>query len=290
MNDERRTLIVHPSSFPMSPVYFVHLSDTHIGPTAVSPDQHGVYPWPCANRLVDIINDLPVRPDFVIHTGDVAYAPDPAAYELAAATFVRLNVPIYYVNGNHDAAHLINAHLPMGPKMDVSGDPNTVSYTFDVKGECFLVLDTRGPDEIDPQGWLSETQLAAARAEAQPGGRPLTIFMHHPIWPLNAEWMDAHMLVQNGRLLHNLLLPARGRLRGVFHGHVHQPMQTVRDGILYSSAASAYTQFAAWPGDMTVRHAFDDDPGYAFVHLLPGQTIIHQHTFARPEELPIANC
>ncbi|MBP6468951.1 MAG: metallophosphoesterase [Chloroflexi bacterium] len=266
----------------MAKVYFVHISDTHIGPTAVSPDHHGVFPWPCANRLVDIINRLPVQPDFVIHTGDVAYDADPAAYELAAATFSRLQVPIYYVNGNHDGVGLIKDCLPMGPKTDLSHDPGTLSYAFEVRGERFVVLDTRGPDDIDPQGLLSEPQLAVARAEAQPDGPPLTIFTHHPIWPLNSEWMDANMLVRNGRLLHDILLPARCRLRGVFHGHVHQPMQTVREGILYSSVASAYTQFAAWPGDVNVSHAFEDDPGYAFVHLLPGQTIVHQHTFPRP--------
>lgn len=224
-----------------------------------------------------------MQPDFVIHTGDVAYDADPAAYELAAAIFSRLQVPVYYVNGNHDGVGLIKDYLPMGPKTDLSDDPSTLSYAFEVRGERFVVLDTRGPDDIDPQGLLSEAQLAVARAEAQPDGPPLTIFMHHPIWPLNSEWMDANMLVRNGRLLHDILLPARHRLRGVFHGHVHQPMQTVREGILYSSVASAYTQFAAWPGDVNVSHAFEDDPGYAFVHLLPGQTIVHQHTFPRPK-------
>jgi 3',5'-cyclic AMP phosphodiesterase CpdA len=155
----------------MDSLYFVHISDTHLGPTAVYKDLHGVSPYPCAERLVEIINELPV-----------------------------------------------------------------------------------------------------------------TLFMHYPVWPLNSEWMDGNMLVENGRVFHNLLLPAKERLRGVFHGHIHQPMQTVRDGILYCSAASAYSQLAAWPGDEMVQHDFDHDPGYGFVHLLPGQMIVHQHTFPRPAD------
>jgi hypothetical protein len=92
------------------------------------------------------------------------------------------------------------------------------------------------------------------------------------------------MLIQNGMDLHRALLPARDRLRGVFHGHVHQPMQTMRDGIVYTCAPSAFAAFSAWPTD--VEHArMDPDflPGYSFVHLLLEQTITHHHTFPRPE-------
>jgi 3',5'-cyclic-AMP phosphodiesterase len=263
-------------------VYFVQISDTHIGPTAVYTDRHGLAPYPCAERLVEIINELPQTPDFIIHTGDVVYDPDPAAFELAAALFARLNVPIYYVNGNHDGKGLLKQYLPMGPKEDLGDDPEEVSYAFTVKGNRFLVLDARGPYEIDPRGRFSDAQLAIAAQETGPDGLPLTLFIHYPIWPLNSTWMDAHMLVENGRSLHTHLLTAKNRLRGVFHGHVHQSMQTMRDGILYASAASGFSQLAAWPGDNAVVHDFAHDPGYNFVHLLPGQTIIHQHTFPRP--------
>ncbi|UCG26182.1 MAG: metallophosphoesterase, partial [Chloroflexota bacterium] len=59
-------------------VYFVHISDTHFGPTA-NFSRHGHCPVPCARRVVEIINSLPQRPDFVIHTGDVVTEPDPDA-------------------------------------------------------------------------------------------------------------------------------------------------------------------------------------------------------------------
>ncbi len=266
----------------MKPLYFVHISDTHIGPTAVFQDQHGVRPYPCAERLVEIINNLPTTPDFVIHTGDVVYDPDPAAFALAAELFSQLTVPIYYVNGNHDGKGQLAAYLPMGPKTDLSNDPDTLSYAFAVKGERFVVVDARGPYDIDPQGLFSEAQLEIVRNEAQADGPPLTIFMHYPALPMNSEWMDANMLVQNGRSFHNLLLPAKARLRGVFHGHVHQNMQVLRDGIFYASIASAYSQFVAWLNDETVQHDFAHEPGYGFVHLLKKQMIVHQHTFERP--------
>ncbi len=263
-------------------VYFAHISDTHFGPTT-GYNLHGHNPYACARRLVEVINDLPTRPHFVFHTGDVVSDPDPGSFQLAAETLAGLQAPIYYANGNHDMAGDIRRYLPMGPKQDAD-DPNRLSYTFEVNGYQFLVLDAKGPVEIDPQGRLSDSQLELVARETQADGPPLVVFVHFPVLPLNSPWMDDQMLIQNGEALHRLLLPARDRLRAVFSGHVHQHMQTVRDGILYVSVASAFSQFAAWPGAVTTQYDFQHDPGYGFVHLLPQQTIIHQHTFPRPEQ------
>ena len=76
---------------------------------------------------------------------------------------------------------------------------------------------------------------------------------------------------------------ARDRLRGVFYGHVHQSMQTFRDGILYVAAPSTFAQFQAWPRDTVVNPDPVYPPAFNFVHMLPRQTIVHQHVIARPE-------
>jgi hypothetical protein len=171
----------------------------------------------------------------------------------------------------------------MGPYDDVANDPAYLSYSFNVKGFHFLVLDARGPAEIDPQGLLADSQLELLAQEASEDGPPLVVFVHYPVHPLNSIWMDQNMLIQNGQLLHQTLLPAKKRLRGVFYGHIHQHMQTLKDGILYSSVASVVSQFGAWPSDLHTYYDNEHRPGYAFVHLLPEQTIVHQHTFVRPE-------
>lgn len=265
------------------PVYFVQITDTHIGSTAAY-SRHGHLALPCAQRLVDLVNALPTRPDFVVHTGDMVADPDPAAYELAAQTFADLRMPIYYVNGNHDRAVHIHTFMSMGPKEDLSDNQEQLAYTFEVKGNRFLVLDTRGPDELDPRGVLSEGQLALVRKELAAEGPSLTLFLHHPLLPMNSPWMDAYMLTINGLELHKILAnqDAHCRLRGVFYGHIHQHMQISRDGVLYVSAASAFSQFGAWPSDQQVSYDPDHPPGFNFVHLLPEQMIVHHHVFPRP--------
>lgn len=267
---------------PTEPLYFVHISDTHFGPT-VAYSRHGHVPYPCAKMLVSRINELPTKPDFVVHTGDVVTDPDDRAYALAASVFAELEMPIYYVNGNHDRAVDIQKYLPMGPRQSLSATPELLTYQFEVKGYQFLVVDGRGPDEIDPHGLVSDEQLAIVRQLAKPEGPPLTLFVHYPTHPLNSIWMDAYMLLINGQAFHEALLPARERLRGVFSGHVHQNMQTVRDGILYTAVASTFSQFTAWPNDVVTGLDPDHPPAFNFVHLLPDQTIIHQHLFPRPK-------
>lgn len=262
-------------------VYFVQISDTHIGPTEDF-SRHGHFSLPCAQRVVEVINTLPTQPDFVIHTGDVVDDPDPVSYQFAANTFAELTVPIYYVNGNHDRVTDITHHLSMGPKIVADDDSSCLSYTFEVKGYRFLILDACGPPEIDPNGQLSDSQLELLAREATPTGPPLVVFVHFPVLHLNSVWMDQNMLILNGEEMHKALLPARNRIRGVFHGHVHQAMQSIRDGIIYYSGASVFDQFAAWPNDLITRYDLDHEPGYNFVHLLPGHTIVHQHTFPRP--------
>jgi 3',5'-cyclic AMP phosphodiesterase CpdA len=265
----------------MDPVYFVHISDTHVGPTA-DYARYGYLSLPCTLRVIEIINAMAVQPDFVIHTGDVVTHPHPDSYRLAAEVFATLRAPIYYVTGNHDTSADIHHYLPMGPKTDCQESRDVLSYSFDVKGYRFLVLDARGPDSIDPHGLLSEAQLETAAREARPDGPPLAVFTHFPTLPLNSTWMDKNLLILNGERLHETLLPARNRLRGVFYGHIHQATQTIRDGILYASAASTFSQFTGWPEEMMVKNDHDGAPGYSFVHLLENQTIIHQQTFMRP--------
>ncbi len=262
-------------------IYFIHISDTHIGPTPGYAN-YGSFALPAAQRLVERLNQLPFKPDFVVHTGDITADPHPAAYALARKTFSGLRMPIYCVRGNHDAASDIKEYMVMGPREDLNADSEHLTYAFETKGHRFLVLDTNGPPDRQPQGYLSEEQLVLLRREVTTGTQPLVLFLHHPVLRMDSPWMDANMLIINRSEIHKALLLARDRLRGVFFGHIHQSTQTLRDGILYVAAGSSFAQFASWPNDEDVRHLDDEQPAYNFVRLMPKQIMIRQHRFPFP--------
>ncbi|MDJ0754070.1 MAG: metallophosphoesterase [Ardenticatenaceae bacterium] len=263
------------------PVYFIHMSDTHIGPTR-DYQLHGYQSWPAAKRAVELIRTFTHRPDFVIHTGDVVTDPDPVSYQIAAELLGELDIPLYFAVGNHDTARDIKRFLPHGPHEPLGEDPERHIYTFWVKGCEFMVLDGRAADELDPQGWLGDPQLDLLREKvSEDGEAPLTIFVHFPAFPLNSPWFDKNMLLIDGSKLHDVLIGGRRPIRGVFHGHIHMPLHTLRDGLLYSSAASTFANFAAWP-NVNEPVFLDEQPGFTFVQQLANQSLIRHHVFERP--------
>lgn len=262
-------------------VTFAHISDTHFGPV---PEyvRHGFVPLPCAEGLVATLNGLPFRLDFVVHTGDVVTEPDDRSFRLAADTLAALTAPRYYVTGNHDGAGHIARRLPMGPRQNLTDDPDLLTYAFDVRGHRFLVVDARGPESIDPRGQLSSAQLAVLDRELTADGPPLTVFCHFLPLAVGIPWIDETMLIQNGTELHRRLVALGPRLRGVFLGHLHQALSVHRDGVLYSTAPSAFAQLGGDPTDRVARVDASAPPGFAIVQVSRQQVVVRPYAFDRP--------
>ncbi len=263
------------------PLYFVHISDTHIGPARTF-ELYGQNAYENALRVVQVINTLPVRPDFVIHTGDVTAYPNDEAYKLAAGVFSKLAVPVYFVTGNHDLSRKIHEFLPAAEREDYFADDNLLAYSFGKKGIRCITLDARGPDSIDPAGVLGEPQFDFLDQMIMRDSMPLVLFVHFPVLRVDSQWFDESMLIQNGRKLHEKLVPLRERVRGVFFGHVHRGMQIVKDGILYSSVASLVGQFNAWPNDAKAQLDPHHPPCFNFVTIIGNQTIVKEHILTPP--------
>lgn len=254
---------------------FVHISDTHIShdPAYILPEARHT-PINGARALVDAINNLPFEPDFVLHTGDVVYDPDPLAYVAAQEVLSKIRFPVYYLAGNHDDGEMLQRIMlncePLVP----------FDYQFEVKGIQIVCVDSNGPAQ-QPAGNVTEDQLARLEGICKDttDKRPLVVAVHHNVLANGVPWWDDFMRMTNGQDFHQALLPARHRLRGVFHGHVHQPVDTYRDGILYSGVSSSWYQLHAFPGQTDTRGDADGEPGFSVVTVTPDQTFIRRHHF-----------
>lgn len=259
---------------------FIHVSDTHVAadPTFT---HYGHAPLAGLAALVDALNSLEFTVDFVLHTGDVVEDRSEPAYRLALGELSRLRYPVHYLAGNHDDAGLLQRVL-----LNRSRPADRFDYRFETGGVEVAVFDSRGPN--DPEGTLTDGQLAALRAWCVPQGPPLVIAIHHPPLPLDTIWLDRGwpldrgrtptMLLDRGRQFVQALAPARERLRGVFFGHVHRSFQVMHRGILYASAPSAFAQLLSWPDQERPAPSPGEPAGFSVVTITPEQTVIRQHT------------
>jgi 3',5'-cyclic-AMP phosphodiesterase len=257
---------------------FIHISDTHIhsDPSytregAPTTSQAG------ARALVREINGLSFRPNFVLHTGDVAYDPYEAAHETAAQILAGIRYPVYYLAGNHDASAALQRHFI--PDKTVM---RQLHYNMDVNGVQIVAVDSNGPAD-PPRGYMTDTQLRFLQEICDADDpRPLIIATHHNPISVGVPWLDDYMGIQNGEAFHAAILPARHRLRGVFFGHVHQNIDIYRDGILYASTLSSWMQLRAYPGLRKTEVDSRAEPGYSIVTVTADRTFIRRCRFPIP--------
>lgn len=260
------------------PVYFVHISDSHLESKSDFVFK-GANPYQNLEKVIETINALPKQPHFVMHTGDVTNQGHPDAYAHAKTLFAKINAPIYFAVGNHDTPEEV-LNLDMGPKMFMpSNGQQLVSYTFSIQSEKFLVLHSHAPfEEIGHHGRLSKKQLDFVRSEVTSGNEKLTVFIHHSPLDLDSKWHHEQVDMVNGIDLHNALLPARDRIRGIFFGHLHRGIQVIKDGLHYCSVGSTFMNLNIWPDDIETNFDTESPPSFNFVALMPSSTIIKEHT------------
>ncbi len=225
-------------------IRFIHISDTHIGPSKDF-ELQGVNTYNPFQKVLEGIQSLPFQPDFIIHTGDIAADPDRQSYSLFASMVKDIHIPFYYVTGNHDESAMIKSELQIGEKEDLMTD--NLVYRFEVSRRRFLVLDGRGPREIDPHGTISDEQFDIIDKELSKD-QPLSIFIHFPLLPIDCSWVDRDMLLFEGDRLHDLFAAHAEKINGVFFGHLHRGTTVIKDGVRYSSVASTCLQFGLLPG------------------------------------------
>jgi len=207
---------------------FVQMSDNHIGFKA-GPYQN------VAGTLQEAIGKvkaLPVKPAFMLHTGDISHLAKPAEFDTADQINATSGLDIHHVPGEHDM-------LDPGKSLYLSrygkGTKGDGWYSFDDHGVHFIGLSNvlhsgpdgqwlLGPDQI---AWLAD-DLRGVRSST-----PIVVFAHVPLWTIYAQWGwgtgDA-----------SAALPLLRRFGSVtlLNGHIHQIVQKVEGNIKFHTARS----------------------------------------------------
>lgn len=264
---------------------FVHISDTHLTPDmSYIKDYARFTPLTGYQAMVESINALPFTPDFILHTGDVAYDPEPEIYDFIRTELDALKAPVIAIAGNHDHQHALQRSV-----MDVPEDQLQANYhhELELNGVQILLVDSNAPERL-PAGRVPDEQLDWLRERCTADDpRPLVVAVHHNVLPVGVPWLDDWMRMTNGTDFHAAVKPAAARMRGVFHGHIHQNIDTYADGVLYSAASSSWSQFMSYPIPENDRISpdFITPPGYSVVTVTEQRTYIRRHTFEVTDEV-----
>ena len=226
---------------------FLQISDSHVGfDKPANPNALGTL-----EEAVAKIKALPVKPSFIIHTGDITHLSKPSEFDDADRIIAQARLDVHYVPGEHD---IIDAEQKLYRERYGRGSRGAGWYSFDANGVHFVGLVNVVDLQAGSLGKLGDEQLEWLEDDlkGRSASTPIVVFAHIPLWAVYPQWgwgtEDA------GRALGYL---KRFGSVTVLNGHIHQIMQKVEGNVTFHTAMStAFPQpapgAAASPGPIKV--------------------------------------
>lgn len=194
---------------------------------AIVSDRTGGHRARIFSMAVEQLNLL--QPEFVVSVGDLIEGYKEDQKKLASewrefqGYIARLQMPFFYVPGNHDMANLVEDKLwteKFGRRY----------YHFVYRNVLFLMLCSEDPPN-EKEGHISTDQLAyikTALDEAKEA-RWTFVFLHRPVWTgvdlVKSQWPEVEKLLGD-------------RPYTVFAGHIHRYQRFMRNGRRYYQLAT----------------------------------------------------
>lgn len=208
---------------------FLQISDSHIGfDKAANPDTRVTL-----REALARVKTLSVRPDFIIHTGDVSQLSRDEQFDDADQILRETGIQTYFVPGEHDMLDENGgkAFLDRYGK----GSKGAGWFSFDHGGVHFVGLVNVADLQPGGMGNLGAEQLAWLKRDlaAQAASTPIVLFAHIPLWTVYAEWgwgtSDAEAALAMLRRFGSVT---------VLNGHIHQIAQKVEGRMTFHTARS----------------------------------------------------
>jgi hypothetical protein len=261
-------------SSPDADFFFLQLSDTHWGYSGVTNPEADV----TLKKVVETINGVSARPDFVVFTGDLTHTTDDGAVRRKRMTEFKQIVSqlkiktLRLMPGEHDAS--LDAGLAYQENFGAT------HYTFDHKGVHYIALD----NVSDPAGAVGDAQIDWLAADLKKVGRqaPVVVLTHRPLFDLYPQWEWA---TKDGAKVIDVLLPHKNVT--VFYGHIHQEHHHETEHIRHHAAKSLVFALPA-PGSVPKKAPLPWDAAVPFAGLGYRQVDVERYDGdTRLTELPV---
>lgn len=229
---------------------FLQISDSHVGfDKPANPNALGTL-----EEAIARIKSMPVKPSFMIHTGDISHLSKASEFDDADRIIAQARLDVHYVPGEHD---FLDEEVKFYKERYGKGTRGAGWYSFDAGGVHFIGLVNVVDLKAGGLGNLGAEQLAWLEADLK--GRststPIVVFAHIPLWTVYPQW--GWGTEDGARALD--LMKGFGSVT-VLNGHIHQVMQKVEGNVTFHTARStAFPQpapgSAPSPGPMKVEDA-----------------------------------
>ena len=226
---------------------FLQISDSHVGfDKPANPNALGTL-----EEAINRIKALPVKPSFMIHTGDITHLSKPREFDDANRIISQARLDVHYVPGEHD---VIDEEVKLYREHYGRGTKGAGWYSFDANGVHFVGLVNVVDLKAGGLGTLGSAQLEWLENDlkGRTASTPIVVFAHIPLWTVYPEW--GWGTDDSARAL--TYLKRFGSVT-VLNGHIHQVMQKVEGNVAFHCARStAFPQpapgAAPSPGPMKV--------------------------------------
>ena len=191
--------------------------------------------------------------DMLFLSGDLSQDASEEAYIRVANYVSELNIPTYYIPGNHDDTNVMARVYPRGM---LSNERHIL-----IKDWQIILLDSHQHGRVE--GRLDETQLNYLEQclQAYPEHRAIIAFHHQPVL-IGCGWLDV-LGVTNADVFWKVVAKYPN-VHTILFAHVHQTYENKAHGIPCYSPPSTCIQFKGKCDDFALE---DIPPGYRWLEL-----------------------
>jgi 3',5'-cyclic-AMP phosphodiesterase len=206
----------------------VQITDTHLFADREG-EMFGCRTRDTFDQVIDAIALLETKPDLLLLTGDISQDESVASYVYVQSRLQDLNIPSYWLPGNHDQDGGAIAFL--------NGGCVSAEKDFVLGGWQFVLLDSMVAQQ--PHGELSQQQLEYLDAKLI-ADLPTLIAVHHQVIDSGLTYMDG-MGLRNAEML-LARINCAPQVKVVVNGHIHHAFAELRDGVHFFGTPSTCVQ------------------------------------------------
>jgi len=196
--------------------------------------------------------------DLLLLTGDLSQDGKPETYRRLQNLLSPLEIPTYWLPGNHDNKSAMEEVLHQKPFYP--------DKAFECGGWNFVLLNSAVPQRV--YGRLSVPTLHSLDLQLTiMGDAPTVVALHHPPFVVNSEWLDSSSLQNSEQLF--AILDHHPQVKLVLFGHIHQEFYRQRNGVHYLGTPSTSIQFEPDSQDFSLDREY---PGFRLLNLYPDGT------------------